>query len=142
MLTPLGTGYIQLVDKEKNAEKEKLLGGCDDHARNVHPHNPREQYPGTKHARGTGDTSNNRTNGDKNESTCKEELKGKTQVATSLLTELASNGVVDHSSGVVPPEKMSRALSPRHPFIGCFWFTHNHTKRNLCRGRGTIKRND
>ena len=52
------------------------------------------------------------------------------QVATDSLTELASDGMVGHSSGVVPPEKMPRALSSRHTFIGCFCFTLKHTRKN------------
>ena len=48
------------------------------------------------------------------------ETKGKTQVATDCLTELASDGMVDHSSGLCLPSEMSRALSSRHTFIGCF----------------------
>ena len=38
MFTLLGGEYIQNIDTAKIVEKEKLLGGCDAHARNDHPH--------------------------------------------------------------------------------------------------------
>ena len=43
----------------------------------------------------------------------------KNMVGPNGLAELMSSGVVDNSSG-----KMSRALSSRHTYIGCFSFTH------------------
>ena len=124
-------GYIQRVDTTKNVEKEKQRGGCDAHARNDHPHYPREQYPETNMQREQDYHANKKhMDGLASPSVQRERtyVQGKTRSRLTVWLNWLPMAWWTTPRGLCLPSKMSRALSSRHTYIGCFSFTHNHVQ--------------